>query len=83
MATILVSDLPDDVYHRIAVRAAARNESVASEAARLLEQAVQRELPSREQHAIALDQIIKRRFQAPRGASVADSADLLREDRQR
>ncbi|MBY0526763.1 MAG: hypothetical protein K2R98_25450 [Gemmataceae bacterium] len=85
MATLLLENVPDDLYHRIEQLASVEQVPVADEAVRLLQEAVQHQTTStsstdRSQREI-LDDVMKGRFAAQPGLPTV--ADMLREDRQR
>ncbi len=76
MTRLLVRDLNPDVVARLEVRARSHGRSLQQEARVILEAAVP--LPMEEAYRIALES--QRRFA---GRVMSDSAELLREDRER
>lgn len=76
MAQILVRDLDEEVVDRLKARARGQGRSLQAEVKSILEQAAKLD----SERARALAQRIRRRFQ---GRPFEDSAELVREDRER
>jgi plasmid stability protein len=76
MAQILVRDLDEDVVARLKARARGQGRSLQAEVRTILEEAAKLDSSG----ARALVRRIRRRFQ---GRAFVDSADLIREDRER
>ncbi|HVS35754.1 MAG TPA: hypothetical protein VMS17_09235 [Gemmataceae bacterium] len=81
MPVLQVEGVPEELYERIRRRAAARNEEIATEVVRLLEQALAEDEEARAAHAAALADLRERRWTPPAGSP--DGVALLREDRDR
>ncbi len=80
MPILHVRSVPDDLYQRLQDLAQAQNRSISAQVITLLYQALGEE-ERRQQNRIVLQSIRRRRFAPP--ASMADSYDLLRDDRER
>ena len=76
MAQVIVRNLPDDVVARLKARAASRKHSLEQELRDILSAAAR---PSREEFLTEIDRI---RAMTPHRLQ-SDSADLIREDRDR
>ncbi|MBI3242898.1 MAG: hypothetical protein HYZ49_11450 [Chloroflexi bacterium] len=80
MPTLHVRAVPDDLYARLQGLAQAKQRSLSAEVVTLLYKALQAE-DMRQQQALTLAKIRRRRFRPPKGAP--NSLTLLREDRRR
>ncbi len=76
MAEILISDLDDDVVKRLKKRAHRNGRSLEAEVKAILEEAVRVDMESARELADAVRAGLK-------GRTFGDSADLIREDRDR
>ena len=81
MPHLQIDDLPEDVYERLERLAKQKKSPVTAEAARLLEKAVNEEAPRSQ--AQLLEEIRQFRATQRRDPSIPDSAELIREDRER
>ncbi len=81
MATLVLERVPQEVYDQLVQAAEARKAPVESEAVRMLRQALRHSEEARASHAAILAELRRERQAMP--PSTLDSADLLREDRDR
>ena len=86
MPILHVRNVPERLYERLQKLAASRHRSVSAEVITMLEtfvtESVTEEERRTEQHRLLAD-IFEHRYTYPEGTIVPDSADLLREDRER
>jgi len=80
MPILHVRNVPEDLYDRIKLQAAAHNRSISAQVITILQRAV--EEPRRSQREI-LDGIQSRRFFQPAASGAPDSMTVLRENRSR
>ena len=80
MPTLHVRSVPEDLYNQLRSLAQVKQRSLSAQVVAMLERALEAEA-QQQQQARLLDTIHRRRFMPP--AAAPDSAELLREDRQR
>ena len=80
MPTLHVRSVPEDIYNQLRSLAQIKQRSLSAQVVAMLERALEAEAQQQHQ-ARLLDTIYRRRFMSP--AAAPDSAELLREDRQR
>ena len=81
MANLQIENLPEDTYERLKSLARQKGIPLTAEAARLLEKALDEEAPR--SAAAILEKLRRLRANQTRDPSIPDSADLIREDRER